>query len=138
MPALRRVRRDSEDLNRQAAKIQAAGSGEGGVIMMPEYLEDPEDREDHICSTLRWSDVSLPPSVTEADLDALIFPELAQNWRKVARIVYRAFELREALSIAVSSEVIATRIQALVETGRIEGVGNLTMWRHSEVRLKSR
>src|ERR1700724_3971084 len=32
MPALRRVRRDSEDLNRQAAKIQAAGSGEGGVI----------------------------------------------------------------------------------------------------------
>jgi hypothetical protein len=82
--------------------------------------------------------VSLPPSVTEADLDALIFPELAQDWRKVARIVYRAFELREARSIAVSPEVIAARIQALVETGRIEGADNLTMWRHSEVRLKSR
>jgi hypothetical protein len=81
--------------------------------------------------------VSLPQSVTEADLDALIFPLLAHNWRKVARIVYQACELREARLIPLSPEVIAACVRALVEAGRIEGAGNLTTWRHSEVRLKS-
>ena len=33
MPALRCVRRDPENLNRQAAEIQAAGCGEGDVIL---------------------------------------------------------------------------------------------------------
>ena len=35
----------------------------------------------------------------------------------------------------VSFEIIAARIIALAEAGRIEGAGDLRMWRHSEVRL---
>jgi Protein of unknown function len=108
------------------------------VIVMPEDPEDWEAPEDRICSTLRWSEVSLPQSVTEADLDALIFPLFVKNWRKVARIVGEAKELCEAQAIPLSMEVIAARIQALAEAGKIESVGNLTMWRHSEVRLKFR
>ena len=46
--------------------------------------EDPDEWQD---SGLRWEDVSLPASVSVADLDALIFQDLVQNWRKVARIV---------------------------------------------------
>jgi Protein of unknown function len=105
---------------------------------MPTHPEDEEKPEDKICSALRWSDVSLPQSVTEADLDALIFSELAERLRKVARIVGRVFQTLEARSPYLSHEVIAARVRELAETGRIESVGNLTMWRHSEVRLKQR
>jgi hypothetical protein len=31
--------------------------------------------------------------------------------------------------------VLGTRIQVLADTGRIDSQGNLSMWRHSEVRL---
>jgi hypothetical protein len=96
-----------------------------------------DDREEpHVSSTLRWKDVRLPRSVTEADLDALIFSVLNQNWRKTARIVGSTLELCEARLIEVSAEVIAARIQDLVETGKIEGVGDLSKWRHSEVRRR--
>ncbi len=105
---------------------------------MPEYLDGEENPEDRICSTLRWGDVSLPLSVTEADLDALIFSELAERLLKVARVVSRVFDTLKARSIDLSHEVIAARVRELAETGRIESVGNLTMWRHSEVRLKHR
>jgi hypothetical protein len=105
------------------------------VNVAPSDFEDEESPEDRICSTLRWCDVSLPQSVATADLDALILAELAQRYRKVARIVYRVFETLEAHSDYVSPEVIAARVRELAETGRIESVGNLTMWRHSEVRL---
>jgi len=99
----------------------------------------PEEEDDErICSTSRWEDVSLPQSVSEADLDALIFPELARSWRKVARVVGHAKEACEARSLPFSMDVIAARVRALVEAGAIEGVGNLSMWRHSEVRLKAR
>jgi hypothetical protein len=104
---------------------------------MSEYPEHEEKPEDKICSTLRWGDVLLPQSVTEADLDALILSELAERLLKVARIVARVFETLEVRSIYLSHEVIAARVRELAETGRIESVGNLTMWRHSEVRLKT-
>jgi hypothetical protein len=107
------------------------------VNVAPSDFEDEESPEDRICSTLRWCDVSLPQSVTAADLDALIFAELAPRLRKVARIVYRVFETLEAQSNYVSPKVIAARVRELAETGQIESAGNLTMWRHSEVRLKS-
>ena len=100
---------------------------------MTDDSEDQEKPEDKICSTLRWGDVSLPQSVTAADLDVLIFSELAERLLKVARIVARIFQTLEALS----PKVIAARIRELAETGQIESAGNLTMWRHSEVRLKS-
>jgi hypothetical protein len=95
-----------------------------------------EGEDPRICSTLRWSDVRLPPSVTEADLDALIFSEMTQRLLKVARIIGRTLESLKARSIYVSPEIIAARIRALADAGRIEAVGNLSMWRHSEARLK--
>jgi hypothetical protein len=104
---------------------------------MPRDPLGEESPEERICSTLRWNEASLPQSITAADLDTLIFSELAQRWLKVARIVYRAFESLKAQSTPVNPEIIAARLRELAETGQIESVGNLTMWRHSEVRLKS-
>jgi hypothetical protein len=104
---------------------------------MPRDPADDESPEDRICSTLQWHDVSLPQSVTVTELDALILAELGPRLRKVARIVGRVHLALEARLIAVNMDVIAARVRELAETGRIESVGNLTMWRHSEVRLKS-
>ena len=105
---------------------------------MPRDLGDgDESPEERVSSTLRWSDVSLPQSVTVAELDALIFAELGPRLLKVARIVYRVFETLEAQSNYVSPKVIAARVREPAETGQIESAGNLTMWRYSEVRLKS-
>ena len=56
----------------------------------------------------------------------------------MSRVVGRAKEACDARSLPVSMDVIAARVRALVEAGTIEGVGNLTMWRHSEVRLIAR
>jgi len=96
----------------------------------------PDFEEDHVSSTLRWKDVVLPASVTEADVDELIFAALKKNWRKVAMIVGNVFQTCETRSIPLSDEVIAARIQELAEAGRIESQGNLAKWRYSEVRLR--
>jgi hypothetical protein len=98
--------------------------------------EKPEVEDDRICSTLTWKDVVLPLSVSEADLDALIFAETDKRWLKVARIVGNVFQTLKARCIRLPMDIIAARIAKLVETGRLEKQGNLTMWRHSEVRLR--
>jgi hypothetical protein len=97
--------------------------------------EKPEIDDDRICSTLIWKDVVLPLSVSEADLDVLIFAETDKCWLKVARIVGNVFQMLEARCIRLPMDIIAARIAKLVEVGRLECQGNLTMWRHSEVRL---
>jgi hypothetical protein len=38
--------------------------------------------------------------------------------------------------LTIGKEELAARIQALVESDRLEGNGDLRMWRFSEVRLK--
>ena len=97
--------------------------------------ERPEIDDDRICSTLVWKDVVLPSSVSEADLDALIFAETDKCWLKVARIVGNVFQAIETRRIRLPMDIIAARIAKLVEVGRLESQGNLTMWRHSEVCL---
>jgi len=98
--------------------------------------EKPELDDDRVCSTLTWKDVVLPSSISEADLDALIFAETNKCWLKVARIVGNVFQAIETLCKPSPMDIIAARIAKLVEVGRLESQGNLTMWRHSEVRLR--
>ena len=89
-----------------------------------------------IISELMWEDVRLPPSVTEQQLDDLIFSLLSLRWRKTAAIAFLAVERCEKLGLPITDEVIAARLKVLSDTDRIEGIGDLRMWRHSEVRLK--
>jgi Protein of unknown function len=97
--------------------------------------EKPKIDDDRVCSTLIWKDVVLPLSVSEADLDALIFAETDKHWLKVARIVGNVFQTLKSRCIRLPMDIIAARIAKLVEVGHLESQGNLTMWRHSEVRL---
>jgi hypothetical protein len=89
-----------------------------------------------ISSTLAWDQVRLPPSVTEADLDGIIFSVLKPLWQKTAMTVVRAMARCEERALPIGAEEIAARLQVLANSDRIEGAGDLRYWRHSEVRLK--
>jgi hypothetical protein len=104
------------------------------------YAEHPElkppQEQPRISSTLRWKEVSLPDSISEADIDAAIFEALTAKLQKTAMVVAKAFQRCEGFPVPISTEVLGARIVALAEAGRIEGAGDLRMWRHSEVRLR--
>lgn len=89
-----------------------------------------------ITSALRWDQVRIPPSVSEADIDAVLFSVMGWQWRKMALVVGMAFGRCKELGLPISDEALAARIQVLVDADRLEAQGDLRKWRHSEVRLK--
>lgn len=93
--------------------------------------------EPFISSTLLWRDASLPAQITEAELDAVILSEIARDWLKTARIILRSHKILEERGTRLDDDIIGARIQELARLGRIESQGNLSMWRHSEVRRAS-
>ena len=101
-------------------------------------LRPPSDEGLIFDLALRWEDVVLPASVSEADLDQLIYSTLKPDWRKTAKIIGDLFERCEALAWPIDLQTLGARILALAEDGNIESAGDLRKWRHSEVRLKSR
>lgn len=90
-----------------------------------------------ISSTLRWEDVLLPTSLSEADLDRIIFAEMTSQSRKTALVIAKAITRCEALGLPVDAEMIGARLAALSDADRINSEGDIRQWRHSEVRLKS-
>ncbi len=101
-------------------------------------LEPPSDRREvpTITSRLPWEQVRLPPTVSEADIDAVILSVTTPRWQKVARVVGRALERCTELALPISDQALAARIQVLAKSGRLEDIGDLRKWGHSEVRLK--
>ena len=70
-------------------------------------------------------------------IDEAILAAAQPSWRKVAMIVATAGKA-EGLGVADDEEgyrVIASRVEALVQAGHLTSQGDLTRWRHSEVRL---
>lgn len=102
----------------------------------PKLRPPPSRDPPRISSTLRWEKVSLPKSVSTTDLDAAILAELTSRSQKVARVIGKVEKRCKALKTRNRLEIIGARIVALAEAGRIEGAGDLRMWRHSEVRLR--
>jgi hypothetical protein len=101
----------------------------------PELQPIPEGF-DEIDTDLRWEDVVLPPSISEADLDAVILSKLKTRSLKVARVigdVIRAFDER---GLSIGEETVGVRIRWLADVDRIKGFGDLRKWRFSEVSLK--
>lgn len=101
-------------------------------------LEPPKsDREPfvYICE-LTWDEVRLPPSVTEQQLDEIIFSATKPTWRKTSMMVSLVMKRCEELGLPIEDKVIAARLKVLSDSDRIEGIGDLQSWLHSEVRLK--
>jgi hypothetical protein len=72
-------------------------------------------------------------------VDSLILSYAGEHWRKVAMIISKVlleFERTRTRTRTEADEYeIADRIRALVEDGKLEAQGNLSLWRNSEVRL---
>jgi hypothetical protein len=90
-----------------------------------------------VSSNLRWQDMTLPASVSARDLDAVITSVLTSRWQKTAMVIGLALSRCREHGLHVEDEILGARIQALAESNRIEGTGDLRAWRHSEVRLKN-
>jgi hypothetical protein len=89
-----------------------------------------------ISSTLRWEDISLPASISEADLDRIILSAMSSRLQKTAMVIVKTLKQCEQLNLPIDADIVDTRLAALVDSGRIEGAGDLRKWRYSEVRLK--
>jgi hypothetical protein len=104
------------------------------------YAQHPELRPPTevptISSDLRWKDVKLPKSVSEAELDAIIFSVLTSRRQKTAMVVRRATQHGEEHGLPIGAEIFGARIKALAKSDRIEAFGNLRLWGRSEVKLK--
>lgn len=78
----------------------------------------------------------LPPGVTEQQLDEIIFSVMKPTWRKTAMMVSYVMDRCKELDLPIEGEMIAARLKVLSDSDRIEGIGNIQSWLHSEVRLK--
>jgi hypothetical protein len=74
-------------------------------------------------------------SSSDRHIDELILSFARARWLKVARIIAQVVDESRLRGIDADEYVVAARIRALVEDGRLEAEGNLLMWRLSEVRL---
>ena len=100
---------------------------------------EPPPREEEIptiSNSLTWDQVRLPPSMTEADFDVIIFSVLKPRWQKTSMVVILVARRCQGLALPIGHEEIAARLQVLSDSDRIEGIGDLRKWRHTEVRLK--
>lgn len=102
-------------------------------------LEPPRETPT-ISSELRWQDVTLPAPVSEAELDQIIFSVLTSRLQKTAMVIGKAIQRCKERALPIDAEILdeilGARIEALAEVDRIEGAGDLRMWRHSEIKLK--
>jgi len=89
-----------------------------------------------ISSTLRWEDVSLPTTISVAELDDLIASKLQSSWLKTARVIGDVAETLSQRATPLDPEAIGARVIELVKAEQIEAQGNTMMWRHSELRLR--
>jgi uncharacterized protein DUF3658 len=68
-------------------------------------------------------------------LDGLILSFAQVQWRKVAMIMSQVVDECRRRGGDADLHDVAEHICALVEDGQLEAQGDLSMWRHSEVRL---
>jgi hypothetical protein len=71
-----------------------------------------------------------------ADIDKAILSCVGEHWKKVAMVVAKVAEGLEGSMPDANPrfELIASRIEALVEAGELFAQGDLKRWRFSEVR----
>jgi hypothetical protein len=82
-------------------------------------------------------------AVSHQEIDGMILSFAKVQWRKVAMIIGQVLGECGRRGVDVDEDGVtdricalaAERIRALVENGQLEAQGNLSRWRHSEVKL---
>ncbi len=67
-------------------------------------------------------------------IDGLVVWVAKPQWLKVARIIVDVLRECERSGVATEASAVADSIRHMVEQGRLEAQGDLSKWRHSEVR----
>jgi len=75
--------------------------------------------------------------MTLSQIDEAVLAVADEHWHKVAMMIVRAAERLDSQLPQgdAGHDLIAQRIAALVEDGRLVAQGDISRWRHSEVRL---
>ena len=92
---------------------------------IPDTYLNAEEQE--IASRLTVADMQL--------LDGALVGGTTTAWRKVARVVGEAMVTLQGRVPAVPLGIFIQRVQALVQAGRLEAIGDTRFMRFSEVRL---
>jgi len=74
--------------------------------------------------------------MTESQIDDAVFSSIEPRWQKVAMVLSRAAKMLYG-NLPEGEEaygMIARRIELLVESGRLQSRGDISLWRSSEVR----
>ena len=69
------------------------------------------------------------------DVDGRILANCRLRWQKVAKVIYLAREQSGLPDDDASYDLVADRLNSLIESGKLEAVGNIDNRRRSEVRL---
>ncbi|MBU6464572.1 MAG: hypothetical protein KGL35_29720 [Bradyrhizobium sp.] len=102
----------------------------------PSSEDWPGERLTIVCD-LRWKEVTLPDSISAADLDAVILSKLKPRSLKVAKVITDVGKVFEERGLPIDLDVIGARIRWLDDVDRIESFGDVRKWRHSEIALKA-
>ncbi len=75
--------------------------------------------------------------MTSSEIEAAVLAVAQPSWRKVAMIIVTAADRlgRDFPEGDDGHHLVARRIEALVRDGRLAAQEDITLWRHSEVRL---
>ena len=68
-------------------------------------------------------------------IDDLILSNVKNYWKKIAMVVAKSANNLQMEQIEYTTELIAERINTLIENGVLESRGNVENWRRSEIRL---
>ena len=71
----------------------------------------------------------------DQELDEIILSLAEERWQKTAMMIVKALDRLEVEVLDVHGHRLVERIEHLVNEGRLEFRGDLSRWRHSEVRL---
>ena len=133
---------DEEDRKMLDAPLEKISLALHFELLRTIYLRYPDLRPPAVGRSVintkrRWKDIVLPESVSEADLDSMIFSALSSRWQKTAMVIGNALKHCKTLALPIDAEMLGARIPALAEADRLEGEGDLRKWGLSEVRLNA-
>ncbi len=69
------------------------------------------------------------------DLDALIISMMSNDWQKTSMVISKVFEDPAFKDDENLAQKVAQRIYIMVDSGKLESLGNMRRWRSSDVRL---
>jgi Protein of unknown function len=73
-------------------------------------------------------------TTAQTRIDELVVRFARPTWRKVARIIAHVLDACERDGVETDGSAVEDRIRLMVEQGKLEAQGDLSQWRHSEIR----